>query len=145
MLLTSFAHAVLGTRMYANISNDSLNQLHILYILIILLRSASSGNVRHIRFFISIWSYLLHPPPSVQPLPCPLWLHPFRPSPFPLSWQFHLQHPSPIYPSLFLRTCPIHLSLASRVFSPDRPTCGVILMSSFLIFSILFTAIIDHI
>ena len=27
----------------------------------------------------------------------------------------------PIYPSSFLSTCPYHLSLASRVFSPNRP------------------------
>ena len=39
----------------------------------------------------------------------------------------------PIYPSSFLRTCPYHLSLASRVFSPNRPTCAVPLMYSFLI------------
>ena len=39
--------------------------------------------------------------------------------------------------SSFLRTCPYHLSLASRVFSPNRPTCAVPLMYSFLILSIL--------
>ena len=43
----------------------------------------------------------------------------------------------PIYPSSFLSTCPYHLSLASRVFSPNRPTCAVPLMYSFLILSIL--------
>ena len=47
----------------------------------------------------------------------------------------------PIYTSFFLRTCPYHLSLASRVFSPNRPTCAVPLMYSFLILSILFTPI----
>ena len=45
----------------------------------------------------------------------------------------------PIYPSSFLSTCSYHLSLASRVFSPNRPTCAVPLMSSFLILSILVT------
>ena len=43
----------------------------------------------------------------------------------------------PIYPSSFLSTCPHHLSPASRVFSPARPTCAVPLMYSFLILSIL--------
>ena len=42
----------------------------------------------------------------------------------------------PICPSSFLRTCPYHLSLASRVFSPNRPTSAVPLMYSFLIVSI---------
>ena len=45
----------------------------------------------------------------------------------------------PIYPSSFLRRCPYHLSLASRVFSPNFPTCAVPLMYSFLILSILVT------
>ena len=45
----------------------------------------------------------------------------------------------PIYPSSFLSTCPYHLSLASRVFSPNCPTCAVPLMYSFLILSILVT------
>ena len=45
----------------------------------------------------------------------------------------------PIYPSSFLRTLPYHLSLASRVFSPTRPTYAVPLMYSFLILSILVT------
>ena len=45
----------------------------------------------------------------------------------------------PIYPSSFLRRCPYHLSLASRVFSPNFPTCAVPLMYSFLILSILAT------
>ena len=39
----------------------------------------------------------------------------------------------PIYPSSFLRRCPYHLSLASRVLSPNFPTCAVPLMYSFLI------------
>ena len=42
----------------------------------------------------------------------------------------------PIYPSSFLSTCPYHLSLASRVFSPNRPTCAVPLTYSFVILSI---------
>ena len=41
----------------------------------------------------------------------------------------------PIYPSSFLRTCPYHLSLASHVFCPNRPTCAVPLMYSFLTLS----------
>ena len=45
----------------------------------------------------------------------------------------------PIYPSSFLRRCPYHLSLASRVFFPNIPTCAVSLMYSFLILSILVT------
>ena len=45
----------------------------------------------------------------------------------------------PIYPSSFLRRCPYHLNLASRVFSPNHPTCAVPLMYSFLILSILVT------
>ena len=45
----------------------------------------------------------------------------------------------PIYPSSFLRRCPYHLSLASRVFSLNFPTCAVPLMYSFLILSILVT------
>ena len=44
-----------------------------------------------------------------------------------------------IYPSSFPRTCPYHLSFASRIFSPNRPTCAVPLMHSFLILSILVT------
>ena len=39
----------------------------------------------------------------------------------------------PIYPSSFLCRCPYHLSLVSRVFSPNFPTCAVPLMYSFLI------------
>ena len=43
--------------------------------------------------------------------------------------------------SSFLRTYPYHLSLtlACRVFSPNRPACAVPLMYSFLILSILVT------
>ena len=44
----------------------------------------------------------------------------------------------PIYPSSFLRACPYHLR-QSRLFSPNRPTCAVPLMYSFLILSILVT------
>ena len=43
----------------------------------------------------------------------------------------------PIHSSSFIRTCPHHLSLASCVFSPSRPTCDVRLMYSFLKLSIL--------
>ena len=45
----------------------------------------------------------------------------------------------PIYQWSLLRTCPYHLSLASRVFSPNRPTCAVPLVYSFLILSIRVT------
>ena len=45
----------------------------------------------------------------------------------------------PIYTSSFLRRCPYHLSLASRVFSPNFPTCATPLMYSFLLLSILAT------
>ena len=47
----------------------------------------------------------------------------------------------PIYPSSFPRTSSNHLSLASRVFSPNRPTCAgaVPLMYSFLILSVRVT------
>ena len=44
-----------------------------------------------------------------------------------------------IYPSSFLRRYPYHISLASRVYSPNFPTCAVPLMYSFLILSILVT------
>ena len=36
----------------------------------------------------------------------------------------------PTYPSSFLRRCPYHLSLASRVFSPNFRTCAVPLLYS---------------
>ena len=45
----------------------------------------------------------------------------------------------PIYQSYFLRTCPYNLSLASRIFSPNRPNCAVPLMYSFLILSNIVT------
>ena len=45
----------------------------------------------------------------------------------------------PIYPAYFLRTCPYHLSLASRVFSPNSPTCAVPRVYSFLSLSIIVT------
>ena len=50
----------------------------------------------------------------------------------------------PIYPSSFLRRCPYHLSLASRVFSQNFPTCAVPLMYSFLILSIRVTPNANH-
>ena len=49
-----------------------------------------------------------------------------------------------LYPLSFLRTCPYHLSLASCVFSPNRPTCAVPLMYSFLILSILVTQVNEN-
>ena len=48
----------------------------------------------------------------------------------------------PIYPSSFLRRCPYHLNLGSRVISPNRTTCAVHLMYSFTILSILVTPIL---
>ena len=45
----------------------------------------------------------------------------------------------PIYPASFLSIWPNHLSLASRTFSPNRPTCAAPRMYSFLILSILAT------
>ena len=47
----------------------------------------------------------------------------------------------PIYLPPFLRICPYYLSLASHVFSPNRPTCGsaVNLMYAFLILFIIVT------
>ena len=56
-----------------------------LLLLLRLLLSASPVKDRHSGFSICIWSYRLHTPPSLQPLPCPLSPHPFKPSPFPLS------------------------------------------------------------
>ena len=41
--------------------------------------------------------------------------------------------------SSFIRTCPHHLRLASRVFSPNRHTCAVPLLNSFMILPILVT------
>ena len=99
----------------------------------------SPQRIFHLRSVLSV----LHPPPSLPPWPCPLSLHPFRLSQFPFSWQFHLTILLPIYQSSysFLRTCLNHLSLASHVFSPNRPTRAVPLMYSFLILSILVTPI----
>ena len=54
----------------------------------------------------------------------------------PLLWQLHPQRPSPNIPIIF-PTCPNHLSLDFLVFSPNRPTCVVRLIYSFLILSIL--------
>ena len=56
---------------------------------------------------------------------------PYRPSLFPLSWQLHRHPPSPNIPSIFPQyMCPNRLSLASRSFSPNHPTCAVPLMYS---------------
>ena len=65
------------------------------------LLSALPIRCRHSGFSISSGSYILYPPPSLQPQPCPLHhIHkpPFWPSPFPISWQLHPQHPSPNIP-----------------------------------------------
>ena len=94
----------------------------------------------HSRFSISIWSYILHSPPSLQPLPCPLSLNLVFGLPhFLFPGSSILSHLFPIYPSYFLLSCPNHLSLASRVVSPNHPTCAVPPMDSFLILSILVT------
>ena len=47
---------------------------------------------------------------------------------FQFSGRSNLSILIPIYPSSILRTCPNHLSLASLVFSPNRPTCAGPLM-----------------
>ena len=92
------------------------------------------------RIFLSSCFYLLCPPPSLQPQPCPLSPHP---STFFLAFPVSslLATPSLSIPIYFLRTilCPYHLSLVSRVFCPNRPNCAVPLMYSFLILSILLT------
>ena len=104
---------------------------------------SSYGFSRHCGFS-TIRSYLLHPPPSLLPLPCPLshCIHkpPFSPSP--LAGRSILSILLPIYPSSFLRTCPNHLSLASRVFSnPSHLRCPSV-MYYVLIMSILVTVLV---
>ena len=71
--------------------------------------------------------YLLYPPPSLQPPPCPLSPHPwtsFWLSLFHLSWQLHPQHPSPIirilYSSLLFRTLH-YFELRSSTFATISP------------------------
>ena len=122
----------------SNIATNSSSQIKFIHRLL----SASPVKGRHGGFQISICSYLLHPPPSLQPLPRPLTAsinlllglpHFLFPGSSILS--IVLQ----IYPTYFLLTCPNHLSLASRVFSPNRPICAVPLMYSFLILYILVT------
>ena len=49
-----------------------------------------------------------------------------------------------MYSSCFIRTCLYQLSLASRVFSPNRPTCSVPLMYSVLILSVIVTPSENH-
>ena len=68
-----------------------------------------------------------------------IFVHPVRPSHFLFPGSSILSILLPIYPSSFLRTCPNHLSLASRVFSPNRSNCAVLLMYSFLILSSMFS------
>ena len=67
---------------------------------VIPLLSAALVRGRHSGFSVSILFYHLHPPPSLQPLPCPL------------SWRLHPQHPSPI---IF---APYISSVLPLVFSP---------------------------
>ena len=50
---------------------------------------------------------------------------PFTYSRFHLSWQFRLQHLSLNILVIIPRTRSNHLSLSSRVFSSERPTCAV--------------------
>ena len=92
------------------------------------------------RIFPSVVATANFPSPGV-PIFCFLLRHitlfhhihkpPFWPSTFPLSSQLHIlsillpiytHHLSSVY------TCPYHLSLASRIFSPNRPICAVPLM-----------------
>ena len=91
--------------------------------MVLLLLSAFPIRGRHSGFSFSSCFYQLYPPPS-------LFLFPGNSI---------LGILLPIYPSSFLRRCPYQLSLASRVFSPNFPTCAVPLMYSFLILSILVT------
>ena len=109
----------------------------------LLLLSAFPIRGRHSGFSFYCCFYQLYPPPSLQPSAM---------SSFTTSINLLFGLPGflfpgnsilgilfSIYPSPFLRRWPYHLSLASRVFSPNFPTCAVPLMYSFLILSILVT------
>ena len=84
---------------------------------------------RHSRFSIASGSYLLYPSPSLQPQSSVMSSFTtyinllFGPTRFLFPGNSILSILLPMYPSSFLRTCPYDLSLASRVFSPTRPTC----------------------
>ena len=72
--------------------------------------------------------YLLYPPPSLQPQPCPLSpVHepPFWPSPFPLSWQLHPQHHSPNIPIIFppCMSIPPQSCLSCFLSKPSHQCC----------------------
>ena len=108
----------------------------------LLLLSASPVKGCHSGVPISIWSHLLHHHPHFN--------HSLAASINLLLGLPHFLFPGnsilsirlPIYRHthhLFLRIYPYHLSLASRVFSPNFPTCAVPLMYSFLILSIIVT------
>ena len=102
-----------------------------------LLLSAAPVRGRHSGFSVSIlFSPLLH---CHHILSHRIDKPPSRPSPFPLSGSSIVSILLPIYPASFLSTCPNHLSLASRTFSPNRPTRALPLMYSFLILFILVT------
>ena len=72
-----------------------------------------------------------------------IFVHPVRPSRFLFPGSSILSILLPIYPSSFHRTCPNHLGLSSRVFSPNRSNCAVLLMYSFLMLSSMFS-IMNH-
>ena len=78
-------------------------------------------------FLLHIFSYNITPPP-------------FRSSYLSVSIAFHV--PITTSSSVFLSTWPNHLRLASLIFSLICHTCHFALVSSFLIFSILFMPII---
>ena len=122
----------------------SLNRFFFLSLHIIQLRLlASSVKVRHSGLPISICAYILHLPPSLQPLPCPLSSHPWTSFyAFPVSslqaasfsasfsqyTHHHVQNTS-VLPLVFsLQTVPPALSLdlmkivASSTFSSSSPT-----------------------
>ena len=65
----------------------------------------------------------------------------FWPSPFPLSWQLHPQHPSPNIPIIFPQYMfiPPQSRLSCFLSKPSHLCCPVPLMYSFLILSILVT------
>ena len=99
--------------------------------LLIILLSAAPVRGRHSGFAATFLFYCLHPPPSLQPLPCSQTLSHHIHKPHLDLLRFILPDSSifsiflPIYQSSFLRTCPNHLSRASCVFFPNRSACAV--------------------
>ena len=92
---------------------------------------SSYGFSRHCGFS-TIRSYLLHPSPSLPPLPCPLshCIHkpPFSPSR--VCWQFHPQHPSPnisiIFPPYMSKPPQSCLSCFLQPVTPALSLCDVL-------------------